>query len=130
MGHPKRKLVFQPSIFRCENVSFREGNTILKSIPTLCQVFIHPRWCRISSIHSTISPLEKYLERLKHQSLGPDNSLTTTLHPAVTVFVGLSGKNHYSQVGETMVSQQVSSENFHSSPPKQWYQLTPKLEDP
>ena len=23
---PKRKLVFQPSIFRCENVSFREGN--------------------------------------------------------------------------------------------------------
>ena len=24
IGHPKRKLVFQPSIFRCENVSFRE----------------------------------------------------------------------------------------------------------
>ena len=23
--HPKRKLLFQPSIFRCENVSFREG---------------------------------------------------------------------------------------------------------
>ena len=23
--HPKRKLTFQPSIFRCENVSFREG---------------------------------------------------------------------------------------------------------
>ena len=27
IGHPKRKLVFQPSIFRCENVSFREGKT-------------------------------------------------------------------------------------------------------
>ena len=26
IGHPKRKLVFKPSIFRCENVSFREGN--------------------------------------------------------------------------------------------------------
>ena len=25
IGHPKRKLVFQPSIFRGENVSFREG---------------------------------------------------------------------------------------------------------
>ena len=25
IGHPKRKLIFQPSIFRCENVSFREG---------------------------------------------------------------------------------------------------------
>ncbi len=25
IGHPKRKLVFQPSISRCENVSFREG---------------------------------------------------------------------------------------------------------
>ena len=24
IGHPKRKLIFQPSIFRCENVSFRE----------------------------------------------------------------------------------------------------------
>ena len=26
MGHPKKKLVFQASIFRCENVSFREGS--------------------------------------------------------------------------------------------------------
>ena len=27
IGHPKRKrIVFQPSIFRCENVSFRQGN--------------------------------------------------------------------------------------------------------
>jgi len=25
IGHPKRKLIFQPSIFRCPNVSFREG---------------------------------------------------------------------------------------------------------
>jgi len=24
--HPKRKVVFQPPIFRCENASFREGN--------------------------------------------------------------------------------------------------------
>ncbi len=28
IGHPKRKLVFQPSIFRCENVSFREGSGV------------------------------------------------------------------------------------------------------
>ena len=27
IGHPRRKLVFQPSIFRGENVSFREGKT-------------------------------------------------------------------------------------------------------
>ena len=25
IGHPKRKFIFQPLIFRCENVSFREG---------------------------------------------------------------------------------------------------------
>ena len=25
IGHPKRKVIFQPSIFRCENVSFREA---------------------------------------------------------------------------------------------------------
>ncbi len=25
IGHPRRKLVFQPSIFRCENASLREG---------------------------------------------------------------------------------------------------------
>ncbi len=27
IGLPNRKVVFQPSIFRCENVSFREGTT-------------------------------------------------------------------------------------------------------
>ena len=28
ISHPKRKLVFQPSIFRCENVSFRDGRVL------------------------------------------------------------------------------------------------------
>ena len=32
IGHPKRKLVFQPSIFRCENVSFREGIVLKMTI--------------------------------------------------------------------------------------------------
>ena len=32
IGHPKRKLVFQPSIFRCENVSFREGILVEHSL--------------------------------------------------------------------------------------------------
>ncbi len=35
MGLPKRRVVFQPTIFRCENVSFREGKWWLGStLPT------------------------------------------------------------------------------------------------
>ncbi len=47
----KRKLVFQPSIFRCY-VSFREGNPFWKGIPTLSLSFTFhsPPWNKCPSI--------------------------------------------------------------------------------
>ncbi len=33
IGHPQRKLIFQPSIFRGENVSFREGKLVPGRVP-------------------------------------------------------------------------------------------------
>ena len=35
VGHLKRRRVFQPSIFRCENVNFREGNELKKKTPPI-----------------------------------------------------------------------------------------------
>ena len=46
MGHPKRKLVFQPSIFGCY-VSFREGTYILILIHH--SGFMKAQFCRIES---------------------------------------------------------------------------------
>ena len=48
--HPRRKLVFQPSIFRCENVSFRRGSFPLIFFHFFAGLQLGPHWGQSSQI--------------------------------------------------------------------------------
>ena len=74
IGHSKRKLVFKPSIFRCENVSFREGNAPKEWMSWICFC-----WCFVYLFYrGKSSPMKKAQQHLgeyvvslfpsKHQS--------------------------------------------------------------
>ena len=65
IGHPKRKLVFQPSIFRC-HVSFREGSYYGDAL------FFYPQWTRLNiprCFHVFFVPVVRWSSLLQLSSL-------------------------------------------------------------
>ncbi len=74
MGHPKRKVVFQPSIFRCY-VSFRECMYVLSKCPG---VFSHFRWLCVVLAYDLIFRRSWRITRFgQYVSLGWNHQLDT-----------------------------------------------------
>ena len=79
----------------------------VSSLSQCLQGFIHPRWCRISSINS-ITPLKANEDQPKIDGIIEDDSFPFKMVPFLGTFVHFGG-------GIVMAFSRVSEELFHYS---------------